>query len=452
LLTQIKEKTLTVRAERAILVALITPGDDVHVDDLAELHDLADTAGAKVVAKLVQRRPAVDPQCYIGKGKVQELARKVDDLDADVVIFDNDLSPGQIRNLEKAIERKVIDRSELILDIFATRAQTAQARLQVELAQLQYTYPRLRRMWTHLERIAGAGGGGSAGAVGGIGTRGPGEKQLEVDRRLVRKRIDQLNRELRDIDKRKLREVSSRGNQFTVCLVGYTNAGKSTLMNALTAAGVYVQDKLFATLDTRTRRWRLGEGLDAMLSDTVGFIRNLPHHLVASFRATLEEAIHADLLIHVVDASNPQAERQIETVKTVLDELGCSEKNTLIVFNKIDRLSDPSIVQILQRHVPEGVFISAVTGEGIEDLTHRVRWYYLKPAIHLTLDVDFKAGKLINFLKRHARIHETEYLDHRARMALTLSSDWLGPLRQFNGEFELVHSSDDQATAMLNSR
>jgi len=446
-----KDRELTgVRAERAILVKLVLPGEGDASDELAELAALADTAGAQVVGRLIQRRAKIDPQCYIGKGKVGELRRMAEALPADVIIFDNDLTPAQIRNLEKATDRKVIDRSELILDIFATHARTHQARLQVELAQLQYTYPRLTRMWTHLERIAGAAGGTGAGTVGGIGTRGPGEKQLEVDRRLVRKRIDLLKRQLKQIDRRKLGEVAGREDQFKICLVGYTNAGKSTLMNALTDAGVYVEDKLFATLDTRTRRWQLGEGIYALLSDTVGFIRNLPHHLVASFRATLEEAINADLLIHVADAADPRAELQIETVTAVLDELGCSGKNIITVFNKIDLLDDLSAVQVLKRHVPLGIAVSAVRGQGLDDLTDRVRWYYLKPAVHLTLDVDCKAGKLLSFLKRHGRIHQTQINDDRSRMELTLSANWLGPMRQFAGQFNLIEASDDQAAGILN--
>jgi len=446
-----KENKQTVGKEAAVLVALVGPGQDDGFDSFRELEELARTAGAKVVAKLVQKRPHIDPQHYIGKGKVNELAETVKSKGADLVVFDNDLTPAQIRNIEKVIECKVLDRSELILDIFATHARTAQARNQVELAQLQYTYPRLTRMWGHLERIAGAGGGGTAGSVGGIGTRGPGEKQLETDRRLVRKAIDRLKRELDQIDERKMREVSSRGSQFTVCLVGYTNAGKSTLMNALTGADVYVEDKLFATLDTRTRRWNLGQGLNALLSDTVGFIRNLPHHLIASFRATLEEAIHADLLLHVVDASNPQAERQIETVNAVLKDLGCEEKNVVTVLNKIDKLDDRHEVQVLRRHHPTALAVSARSGEGLDLLTERARWYYLKPALHLTIEVGCDAGKLLSFLNRHAQIHETQYLDNQARMELTLSADWLGPMRQFAGQYHVLAASDEEAAALLNA-
>ena len=262
---------------------------------------------------------------YLGKGKVDELKQLVDANDADVIMFDNDLSPAQTRNLEEATGVKVLDRTELILDIFASRAQTHQARLAVELAQLQYSLPRLKRMWTHLSRLKM-----------GIGMRGPGEKQLEVDRRLVEKRIDDLRSELKTIERRKEREVAGRSDRMTVSLVGYTNAGKSTLLNALTGADVLAENKLFATLDTRTRRWQLPGWGPVLLSDTVGFIRDLPHHLIASFKATLEEARQADLLLHVADASNPAASEQIAVVYEVLEELGIEAKDTLLVLNKVD--------------------------------------------------------------------------------------------------------------------
>lgn len=247
-------ETLRVRKERAILVAAILGRRD-ESDDLAELTALAESAGALVVDRFQQKIHKINSSTYIGKGKVEELAQRVVQFKANVVIFDNDLSPAQIRDLEEIIKVKVLDRSELILDIFATRAKTKQAKVQVELAQLEYTYPRLTRMWSHLDTVAGAGGGTIAGAVGAIGTRGPGEQQLEIDRRLVSKRILDLRRELADIDKRKVREIDGRREMFKVCLVGYTNAGKSTLLNALTGADAFVEDILFATLDTKTRKW-----------------------------------------------------------------------------------------------------------------------------------------------------------------------------------------------------
>ena len=313
----LRQTDKSVEQERAILVKLITPQNAAATNPrnpIGELKALAEAAGAEYVDGLIQKRMSPHPRTHIGKGKVQELIERSQASSANLIIFDDELSPAQIRSLEQMTKLRVIDRSELILDIFASRAQTHEAKLQVEIAQLEYTSPRIRGMWTHLERIAGAGGGSGAGVVGGIGTRGPGERQIEVDRRIVRDRLTQLRREIKRIDERKNREVRSRSDQFTVSLVGYTNAGKSTLMNAFTDVGQDAEDKLFATLDTKTARWSLGGGRHALLSDTVGFVRNLPHRLVASFKATLEEAIHADLLFHVVDASAREALRQAEVV------------------------------------------------------------------------------------------------------------------------------------------
>ncbi len=266
-------ETIGVRKERAILVGAILQRQNDN-DDLKELTALAESAGAIVVDRFQQKIHKIHPALYIGKGKVEQLAERVKRFDADIVIFDNDLLPRQIRELEGIIPAKVIDRSELILDIFATGAKTAQAKLQVELAQLEYTYPRLARMWSHLDSVSGAGGATKAGAVGGIGTRGPGEQQLETDRRLVSKRLSDLKREIEELDDRRVREISSRKDTFKICLVGYTNVGKSTLLNALTDADAYVEDRLFATLDTRTRKWQLEGGAEVLLSDTVGFIRS----------------------------------------------------------------------------------------------------------------------------------------------------------------------------------
>ncbi len=337
------------RRERAILVGVLLPHSEKTPDDpLEELRGLAKTAGLEVVGSLLQKRQQIDIATYIGSGKVEELKAIVEAQEADVVVFDNDLGPAQTRNLEKSLEVKVVDRTEMILDIFATHAQTHEAHLQVELAQLEYAMPRLKRMWTHLSRYKG-----------GIGVRGPGEKQLEEDRRLVAHRIQELKAKLAKIQARKEREVASRDDVPTVSLVGYTNAGKSTLMNALTEAGVLVEDKLFATLDTRTRRWRFRGGGQSLLSDTVGFIRDLPHALVASFKATLEEARQADLLLHVVDASSPEAESQIRAVKAVLAELGLEDHPTLLVLNKSDKVPDRSFLDVLKAHHAESVSISA---------------------------------------------------------------------------------------------
>ncbi len=368
-------ETLTVRKERAILVGAWLRGTNGS-DNLAELTSLAESAGAQVVDRFQQKLRTIHPSTYIGMGKTLLLADRVKRFKADVIIFDNDLSPAQIRELEKSVGVKVLDRSELILDIFATRAQTKQAKLQVELAQLEYTYPRLARMWSHLDTVTGASGGPAAGAVGAIGTRGPGEQQLEIDRRLVSKRINELRYELDGIDRRKMREIKGRKEFFQICIVGYTNAGKSTLLNALTDAGVLAEDRLFATLDTRTRKWMPARGVEILLSDTVGFVRNLPHQLVESFKATLEEAVNADLLLHVVDVANPEVMNQIETVNQVLTEIGCGDKPVLEVFNKVDAVKDICPLETLQTLRPEAVAVSAKTGLGLEELRRKVIQYY----------------------------------------------------------------------------
>jgi GTP-binding protein HflX len=404
----------SVRRERAILVGVLANGEPLIGDPLAELAELARSAGAEVVDRTVQRRRSFDAASCVGKGKLEEIRQRAEAYDADVIIFDNELSPSQIREIEKATGRKVLDRSELILDIFASRAQTAEARLQVELAQLEYTAPRLRGMWTHLERIAGAGGASGAGIVGGIGTRGPGESQIEIDRRIVSKRVAFLKRKLEAIDRRKVREVTARAEHFTVSLVGYTNAGKSTLMNALTAAGATVEDRLFMTLDTLTRKWGLGSGRYVLLSDTVGFIRELPHHLVASFRATLEEAIHADLLLHVVDASNPLAVEQIEAVNGVLGDLGVGDKPRLVLLNKADVITDQSILTILQQVQPDALLMSALTGMGLDALRDEVEARMQGNQRRLTLSVCASNGKALNFLERFADILDRHFDDGRA--------------------------------------
>jgi GTP-binding protein HflX len=397
---------LTVHREHAFLVSVALPERPwISNDPLEELRGLATTAGAVIVGGLVQRRLKIIPATYIGKGKLAELQEQVTATGADVVIFDNDLSPGQVRNLEKATNVKVLDRSELILDIFATRARSVEARLQVELAQLEYALPRLRRMWTHLSRF-----------TGGIGLRGPGETQLEEDRRLVDQRIRDLRARLAEVQARKEREVKSRSEEHTVSLVGYTNAGKSTLMNALTGAGVYVEDKLFSTLDTRTRQWHLKDWGRVLLSDTVGFIRELPHHLIASFKATLEETRQARLLLHVVDASNPAAEEHIKAVNRVLDEIGCGDKQSLLVLNKVDRLPDRSYLDILMKHHPRAVAVSAATGQGLDELREAVIGTLSADFADTEVDLDAANGRVLAYLAAHAEIYRQEFHDNRVRL------------------------------------
>ena len=425
-------KTLQVRKERAILVAAILKSKGG--DDLAELTALAESAGAVVVDRFQQKLRFRNPATYIGKGKAQELAGRAKRFAADVVIFDNNLSPSQIQELEEIVAVKVLDRSELILDIFATRAQTRQAKLQVELAQLEYTYPRLTRMWSHLDTVAGAGGATAAGSVGAIGTRGPGEKQLEIDRRLASKRITELKRELALIDDRKLREIDSRRGSFKLCLVGYTNAGKSTLLNALTDAGVFVEDRLFATLDTRTRQWSPRKGVEVLISDTVGFVRDLPHQLVASFKATLEEAVNADLLLHVIDVANPEVLSQIESVDQVLAEIGCGGKTTVKVLNKADVIQSIDRLEMLQTIFPDAVTVSAKTGIGLERLGQivcdRVQGGELRVCVHARLS----DGRLQAFLHAHGRILQETYLDSSVRIEALVGHNQLAALQRLQPE------------------
>ena len=356
--TNTRNHTSPAEPQLVVLAALENPETDWE-ESLLELERLAETAGGQVVAVLSQRRDTPDPRTYLGKGKVEELQGVIERGQASLLIIDGDVSPSQQRNLEKILEVQVLDRTGLILDIFARRAQTAEGKLQVELAQLEYLLPRLANMWTHLSRIRG-----------GIGLRGPGETQLEVDRRQVRARIALLQRKVEEIRRRREVQRSHRAQSQIplVSLVGYTNAGKSTLLNALSGADVFVEDKLFATLDPTTRDVTFPNGLRVLVSDTVGFIRNLPHQLVAAFRATLEEVRSADLIVHVVDASNPAWVEQVETVDEVLNELDATGKLTVMAFNKIDQVEDLDVLRQLAQRFPHSVFLEAKTGEGIADL------------------------------------------------------------------------------------
>ncbi|MDM4018363.1 GTPase HflX [Roseiconus lacunae] len=405
--------------ERSVLARLILPENSVSDDPLEELHGLATTAGTQVVGELIQRRSTIDHGTYLGRGKVDELREMVEKTKADVVIFDNELNPGQTRNLEKAIGVNVIDRTELILDIFAAGARTHESRLAVELAQLEYSLPRLKRMWTHLSRQAM-----------GVGMRGPGEKQLEVDRRLAQKRIHDLKQELSKVESRRQRQVASRRDAPTVSLVGYTNAGKSTLMNALTEAEVLAEDKLFATLDTRTRRWHLPQWGTVLLSDTVGFIRDLPHSLVASFRSTLEETRQADLLLHVADASNPDVFAQISAVYKVLSELEIEEKDTLLVLNKIDAIESPAMLNRVLDRYPNAVPVSAADGKGFESLIEAVGDALGREFIDLDVEVHPGNGKLLAFLAAKGEIASQTFESEVVRLRVRLPVSALGPVRQ----------------------
>jgi len=335
-------------------------------EHLRELERLADTAGAVVVGELTQQLDRPHPGTYLGKGKLDELKSMVRDKDASLIIFDDELSPSQGNNVEQTLGTRVVDRAELILDIFATRARSSEAKMQVELAQLEYTLPRLTRMWTHLEKFRG-----------GIGMRGPGETQLETDRRLINHRIKLLKERLSHVQQNRAVQRQSRTGSFKASLVGYTNAGKSSILRGMTGSmDVHVEDRLFATLDPLTREVDLGENAHVLLTDTVGFIRKLPHHLVASFRATLEETRDADLLLHVVDASHPLWEEQRLVVDQVLLDLGLHEQPVLLVFNKTDLLDEAALLQLQERVlglVPSAIFVNTTSDEALDPLRRALR-------------------------------------------------------------------------------
>ncbi len=427
--------TLKVQTERAVLAAVRLP-DSIYdpADPFGELAALAEQAGAVVVGELSQNLARPVTGTYMGSGKVDELKGLCERLGASTIIFDHDLSPSQLGKIEKLTDRKVIDRSELILDIFASRASTHEARLQVELAQLEYTYPRLRAMWSHLERIVGSGG--AASLTGGVGTRGPGEQQIEIDRRLVQKRKGDLQRQLAEIQERKRRTVQERkAEHFTVGLVGYTNAGKSTLFNTLTLGGAYADNRVFATLMTRTRSWHVGSGIEAMLSDTVGFVRDLPHNLIASFRATLEEATHADLLLVVLDVSDPAAELQEKAVRTTLDDLftetskregeGYAQPERLLVLNKADRLKDNAQLLIWQRKHPSAIPLCALPGDNGEpgfgqvQLAEAVHAIAVGEPMEATVTLPMASAKLMHQIETRSNVLDRRYEGERVILEIT---------------------------------
>ncbi len=400
------------KRERAIAVGLATRlvRRKQAEEHLEELELLADTAGANVIAKILQEKDRMDSALYIGKGKVAELKQLVDDEKVSLVLFDDDLSPVQVRNLERELECKVLDRSGLILDIFATRAKSNEAKTQVELAQLQYLLPRLTRQWTHLSK-----------QFGGIGTKGPGETQIETDRRMIRQRIAHLKEKLAKISSQRKTQRQGRKEFHTLALVGYTNVGKSTLLNTLSDSNVFVENRLFATLDATTRLVALSPTTRVLVTDTVGFIRKLPHHLVASFKSTLEEVIEADVLLHVVDVSNPHFEEHIEVVRNTLSDLGTGDKPVVYVFNKIDSLEDRSFIREIQDSYAPAIFISAQRGINILGLQE-----HLLSMIHSTLyDIEITIPhteyKLLSRLYELAEILEKKYEDDMINITARIS-------------------------------
>lgn len=387
--------------EKVILVGVsFHEGDDTE-DSMTELAELVETAGAEVVGMTVQGRANIHPGTYVGSGKLQEIRQMICELQADGIVCDDELSPAQLRNMEKELHCKVMDRTLVILDIFAARASTSEGKIQVELAQLRYRLSRLTGLGTSLSRLGG-----------GIGTRGPGEKKLEIDRRLIKSRISQLKRELEEV--RQHREVNrgqrSRNHTKVAAIVGYTNAGKSTLLNRLTGAGVLEEDKLFATLDPTTRNLRLDSGQEILLTDTVGFIRKLPHHLIEAFRSTLEEAKYADLIIHVVDASNPQREKQMQIVYETLQNLGVTGKKVTTLFNKQDKLQQEEIVKDFKADYT--LKISAATGDGLEQVKEVLEEVLREDKQFLEGTFPYDLGGQISAIRKYGELLEEEYREN----------------------------------------
>ena len=412
---------------RAILVGVKLRNNSIDEteESLQELQQLTETAGIEVVCKTIQPRNAPNPTYFIGEGKVEEeLKPLVEELDADAIIFDEELSPAQNRNLERALEVATIDRTGLILQVFAQRALTKEARLQVALAQLEYALPRLTRMWTHLSRLA-TGGGGSRRL------RGPGETQLEMDRRWVRGNIAHVRKALDAVEKQRHTQRRNRSEKIKVSLVGYTNAGKSTLFNVLTGEAVLAEDKLFATLDSTTRKVDLPQKQQILLSDTVGFIKKLPHQLVAAFKATLEEVLEADLLLHVIDVSHPEAEAQIAAVNVVLEELDATDIPMFMVLNKIDRLKNDEELHLLQCQYPEALPISAQRGDGIPALIDALAQRFAERGTELSLCIPYTEGKVLDLLHKHGIVLETEYADEAVHVKARVPNRYLKSVSQF---------------------
>ena len=405
--------------EKAVLVGLNCPTfkpEETSSDaTLAELEALVETAGGESVATVLQNRPAPDARTLIGEGKCEEIRALADAHEADLIIFDNELSPSQMNNLERLTGHTVLDRSALILDIFAQRARTGEGKLQVELAQYQYILPRLSGLGKAMSRLGG-----------GIGTRGPGESKLESDRRHIRRRIDKLREDLAQV--RQVRAVQRRQRKKTelplVAIVGYTNAGKSTLLNQLTGAGIQANDRLFDTLDPTTRKKRISDTQEILLSDTVGFIRKLPHHLVSAFRATLEELQYADILLHVIDISDPEWEVQAETVDSVIRQLDAGEIPRVIVYNKADKCG-------ILPHLNDGVFFSARTGEGVESLLKAIEDALGRGKHEVTLLIPYNEGGILDTLHREAEVKSVEYVESGTQVVAVVDEKTFGRLRGY---------------------
>ena len=405
--------------KQALLVGAYRSGSEKQVCDdyLSELERLCETFGLQAVSKVSCPIKKIEAGTYLGEGKLEELRRLSDELKAEVVIFDDEIAPNQQRNLEKIFMRPVIDRTELIIEVFAQRAQTREARLQIELAKVKYQFPRLRRMWTHLSRQTATAGAGAF-------LKGEGEKQIEIDRRLLRQRLDRLKREIKEVAEHRetQRSLRLRTGIPTFAIVGYTNAGKSTLLNALTEADVLVEDKLFATLDTTTRKFVLPNRQEILLIDTVGFIRKIPHTLVAAFKSTLEEAVHTDILIHLIDVSHPKAEEQAESTMEVLKELGAEEHPIITVLNKIDACENPLVLSKFRLKYPKTVAISALNGTGFDELLEMMTQEIslLRKRVHCRIPQS-QYG-LVTELMREGRVIECEYEENDILIKLEIPS------------------------------
>lgn len=415
--------------ERALLVGVYGPETPrmLAEEHLDELELLTYTAGGITVDKVLQNRTHPDPSSYVGSGKLRELKRMSGEKNIDTLIFDDDLSPTQIRNIEKETKSKVLDRSGLILDIFASRAKTAAAKTQVELAQLQYLLPRLTRFWTHLSR-----------QQGGIGTRGPGESQIEMDRRMIDKRIATLKDKLDKIDQQRQTQRKGRTEKVRISLVGYTNAGKSTLMNALTDTKVLAENRLFATLDSTVRKYEIANH-EALLSDTVGFIRKLPHDLIESFKSTLDEVRECDILLHVVDASSRMVEDYIEVVRETLEDMDVSGKKSLLVFNKLDVIDSQRIGE-LKRAYPEAVFVSAERGIGLGTLEDEIKELIEEDYVTKSMTIPAAKYEGVAFLHREANIIEKKYVGSDIKLKFRIAKEDLMRLQAILDNIDVAES------------
>lgn len=408
---------LSDKTERVILVGVQENDGDDTEESLQELAELAKTAGAEVVGTVIQKRERIHPGTYVGKGKIDEIRTLLNALDATGIICDDELSPVQMNHLQQELESKIMDRTLLILDIFASRAVTKEGKIQVELAQLRYRAVRLVGLGSSLSRLGG-----------GIGTRGPGEKKLEMDRRLIKERISQLKKELEHVKKHRelLREGRKKDRVMTAAIVGYTNAGKSTLLNTLTDAGVLSEDKLFATLDPTTRLLELDGGQRIYLTDTVGFIRKLPHHLIEAFKSTLEEAKYADVILHVVDASNPQVEEQMFIVYETLRELGVKDKTIVTLFNKQDRLAGDEILRDFKADYV--LKISARTGLGLDELKNTLEKILIGNQIYIERVLDYKDAGMLQLIRKYGQLIEEKYTENGIKIKARVPKDIYGRL------------------------